>query len=471
MYPTSGDSRATLDKLGWSVGLVSTVGTMNHPVPLPLEAPDISFLTSGGSFVRRTVLPSGVRVLTEAMPGTHSTSIGYWVGVGSRDEREGQYGSTHFLEHLLFKGTAQRSALDIAVAFDSVGGEHNAATAKEYTCYYARVRDADVPMAVSVIGDMVTKSTLDTAAFDVERGVILEELAMAADDPADVAGEAFFASTFAGHALGRPIGGTPESIREVQRDEVMAHYAEHYEPNGIVVTAAGAVDHDAFCDLVAAVFADAASASPLARREAEPAADAAEARLRVVHRPTEQVSLLRGSQGLDLRDDRRPVLSVLNAVLGGGMSSRLFQEVRERRGLAYAVSSFAPAYLDNGAFGVYAGCAPDNVAGVIDIIDAEFRRMVDHGITEDELRRAKGQIEGALTLSLEDSDARMTRLGRAELGTGEFTDLTTALERVDHVTAADVLDLSRDLLTRPTVTAVVGDLEQERLAAAIGIGG
>ena len=444
---------------------------MNHPVPLPLEAPDTSFLTSGGAFVRRTVLPSGVRVLTEAMPGASSTSLGFWVGVGSRDERDGQYGSTHFLEHLLFKGTATRSALDIAISFDSVGGEHNAATAKEYTCYYSRVRDADVPRAVAVIGDMVTGSVLDPAAFDVERGVILEELAMAADDPADVAGEAFFAAAFDGHALGRPIGGTPESIRAVQRDEVLAHYREHYAPNGIVVTAAGAIDHDHFCDLVEAVFQGAPKAAPLARRTPEPVADPAVPKLSVVHRPTEQVSMLRGSQGLDLRDERRPVLSVLNAVLGGGMSSRLFQEVRERRGLAYAVSSFAPAYLDNGAFGVYAGCAPDNVAGVVEIIDAEFRRMVDDGITEDELRRAKGQIEGALTLSLEDSDARMTRLGRSELGTGEFTDLATALERVDRVTTDDVLALSRDLLTRPAITSVVGAVRQDELAAAIGIGG
>ncbi|OIH98909.1 MULTISPECIES: pitrilysin family protein [unclassified Curtobacterium] len=443
---------------------------MNQPVPLPLGAPDTSFLTSGGAFVRRTVLPSGVRVLSEAVPGAASTSIGFWVGVGSRDERDGQFGSTHFLEHLLFKGTETRSALDIAIAFDSVGGEHNAATAKEYTCYYARVRDTDVPMAIGVIGDMVTASVLDPDAFDVERGVILEELAMAADDPADVAGEAFFAAAFGGHPLGRPIGGTPDSIRAVGRDEVLSHYREHYAPNGIVVTAAGAVDHDRLCELVGQVFHDAPRADPLSRRTPQTVADPVQPKLSVVHRPTEQVSMLRGSQGLDLRDERRPALSVLNAVLGGGMSSRLFQEVRERRGLAYAVSSFAPAYLDNGAFGVYAGCAPDNVPGVIDIVDAEFRRMVDHGITADELRRAKGQIEGALTLSLEDSDARMTRLGRSELGTGEYTDLATALERVDRVTTDDVLELSRDLLTRPTITSVVGAVQQDELAAAIGIG-
>lgn len=444
---------------------------MSHPVPLPLEAPDTSFLTSGGAFVRRSVLPSGVRVLTEAVPGAASTSIGFWVGVGSRDEREGQFGSTHFLEHLLFKGTEGRSALDIAIAFDSVGGEHNAATAKEYTCYYARVRDADVPMAVQVIGDMVTGSVLDPEAFDIERGVILEELAMAADDPADVAGEAFFAAAFDGHPLGRPIGGTPDSIRAVQRDEVLAHYREHYAPNGIVVTAAGAVDHDRFCDLVASVFQHAERSAPLARRTPQPVADPAVPKLSVVHRPTEQVSMLRGSQGLDLRDERRPTLSVLNAVLGGGMSSRLFQEVRERRGLAYAVSSFAPAYLDNGAFGVYAGCAPDNVSGVVEIIDQEFARMVSDGISDDELRRAKGQIEGALTLSLEDSDARMTRLGRSELGTGEYTDLATALERVDRVTRADVQELAADLLTRPMITSVVGAVRQEDLETAISTGG
>ncbi|WJX99962.1 pitrilysin family protein [Curtobacterium sp. 458] len=444
---------------------------MSHPVPLPLEAPDTSFLTSGGAFVRRSVLPSGVRVLTEAVPGAASTSIGFWVGVGSRDEREGQFGSTHFLEHLLFKGTEGRSALDIAIAFDSVGGEHNAATAKEYTCYYARVRDADVPMAVQVIGDMVTGSVLDPEAFDIERGVILEELAMAADDPADVAGEAFFAAAFDGHPLGRPIGGTPDSIRAVQRDEVLAHYREHYAPNGIVVTAAGAVDHDRFRDLVASVFQHAERSAPLARRTPQPVADPAVPKLSVVHRPTEQVSMLRGSQGLDLRDERRPTLSVLNAVLGGGMSSRLFQEVRERRGLAYAVSSFAPAYLDNGAFGVYAGCAPDNVPGVVEIVDQEFARMVSDGISDDELRRAKGQIEGALTLSLEDSDARMTRLGRSELGTGEYTDLATALERVDRVTRADVQDLAADLLTRPMITSVVGAVRQEDLETAISTGG
>ncbi|WP_066522028.1 M16 family metallopeptidase [Curtobacterium ammoniigenes] len=443
---------------------------MSHPVPLPLDDPDASFATSGGTTVRRTVLPSGVRVLSEHVPAASSTSVGYWVGVGSRDEHEEQFGSTHFLEHLLFKGTAERSALDIAVAFDSVGGEHNAATAKEYTCYYARVRDVDVPMAIEVIGDMVTSSVLSTDAFDVERGVILEELAMAADDPADVAGEAFFAATFAGHPLGRPIGGTPETIRRTARSQVLSHYREHYIPNSIVVTAAGAVEHDRLCEQVAAVFGDAPDARPTPRRSALPAAEPVVSRLEVVARPTEQVSIVRGSQGLDLRDERRPVLSVLNAVLGGGMSSRLFQEVRERRGMAYAVSSFAPAYIDNGAFAIYAGCSPDNVAGLLAVIDDECRRMTDTGITESELARAKGQIEGALTLSLEDTDARMTRLGRAELGVGEFTDLETALGRVDRVTADDVLDLARDLLTRPVVTAVVGAVDRAGLTVVAKAG-
>lgn len=443
---------------------------MIHPVPLPLDDPEASFTTSGGSIVRRTVLPSGVRVLSEFVPAASSTSVGYWVGVGSRDEQDEQLGSTHFLEHLLFKGTTSRSALDIAVAFDSVGGEHNAATAKEYTCYYARVRDVDVPMAIDVIGDMVTSSTIAPDAFDIERGVILEELAMAADDPADVAGEAFFGATFADHPLGRPIGGTPDTIRRTARSQVLAHYHEHYVASAIVVTAAGAVDHDRLCEQVAAVFAPAPDARPVHRRGALPAAPPAEPRLEVVTRPTEQVSVIRGSQGLDLRDDRRPVLSVLNAVLGGGMSSRLFQEVRERRGMAYAVSSFAPAYIDNGAFAIYAGCSPDNVSGLLRVIDDECRRMADSGITEAELVRAKGQIEGALTLSLEDTDARMTRLGRAELGVGEFTDLSTALDRVDAVMTDDVLELARDLLTRPVVTAVVGAVDRANLDVAARAG-
>src|SRR3954470_19852659 len=216
---------------------------MNGAVQFPLDLAELSFTASGESLVRRTVLPSGVRILSEQMPGAASATIGFWVAVGSRDELPLTYGSTHFLEHLLFKGTTTRSALDIAVSFDEVGGEHNALTAKEYTCYYAKIRDRDLPMAVDVIADMLTSSLLDRDEFETERGVILEELAMADDDPADVTSERFFEAVLGDHPLGRPIGGNAETIGAVTRDAVWNHYRANYRAQDLVITVAGAVDH------------------------------------------------------------------------------------------------------------------------------------------------------------------------------------------------------------------------------------
>jgi predicted Zn-dependent peptidase len=217
---------------------------MNGAVPLPLDLSELSFTATGNCLVRRSVLPSGVRILSESVPGARSATIGYWVAVGSRDEEPLTFGSTHFLEHLLFKGTATRTALDIAIAFDAVGGEHNAMTAKEYTCYYAKVRDRDLPMAVEVLADMFTSSVIDPEEFETEREVILEELAMADDDPADVASERFFEAVLGEHPLGRPIGGNPQTIGAVSRDAVWNHYGVNYRPQDLVITVAGAVDHD-----------------------------------------------------------------------------------------------------------------------------------------------------------------------------------------------------------------------------------
>lgn len=218
---------------------------MNGAPQLPLDSPELSFTASGDSLVRRTVLPSGVRILSEQVPGSRSATIGYWVAVGSRDEHPETYGSTHFLEHLLFKGTPSRTALDIAISFDAVGGEHNAMTAKEYTCYYAKVQDKDVAMAVEVLTDMVTSSVLDPDEFENERGVILEELAMADDDPTDVASERLYEVVFGEHPLGRPIGGSPPTINAVSRDAVWDHYQQNYRAQDLVITVAGAVEHGA----------------------------------------------------------------------------------------------------------------------------------------------------------------------------------------------------------------------------------
>jgi predicted Zn-dependent peptidase len=452
----------------------------NGAVPLPLDVPELSIGDDAEGLVRRTILPSGVRVLTEHIPGSRSATIGYWVGAGSRDElgavdgMPSRHGSTHFLEHLLFKGTPTRTALDIAISFDSVGGEHNAVTSKEYTCYYAKVRDADLPMAVDVLSDMVTSSLLDPAEFETERGVILEELAMAEDDAGDLVGETLFAAVLAGHPLGRPVGGTPDAIRAVTRDAVWQHYLAGYRPNDLIVSAAGAVEHD---ELVRAVEASLrrsgwdldTPAAPRPRRSTTPWQAASIPPVTVVRKPTEQASVMVGMPGIVAGDDRRTTMAVLNSVFGGGMSSRLFQEIREKRGLAYSVYSYAASYSDAGLFSMYAGCTPGREGVVTELMLAELRRLADDGITADELARAHGQLSGSAALALEDSDTRMSRLGRAELTLGEFVDLDESVRRLNAVTRGDVQELARELVAAPFGIAAVGPLEAEAFAQAVSL--
>ncbi|MDY7543278.1 pitrilysin family protein [Cryobacterium sp. 5B3] len=445
---------------------------MNSAVEFPLTLAELSFKAAGESVVRRTVLPSGVRILSEHVPGSRSLTIGYWVAVGSRDEEPEHYGSTHFLEHLLFKGTATRSALDIAIAFDSVGGEHNAMTAKEYTCYYAKVRDRDLPMAVEVLTDMLTSSTIDPVEFETERGVILEELTMADDDPADVANERFFEAVMGKHPLGRPIGGNPDTIRAATPEAVLAHYRANYRPQDLVVTVAGAVDHDVLvADVTRALYRAGwdlnENASPVGRRNGQPAEIRQGSAVTVVRRPLEQANLLLGFPGLLATDDRRVTMSVLTSIFGGGMSSRLFQEVREKRGLAYSVYSFAPGYSDAGLFGMYAGCTPAKAGQVAELLLSELNRLAEYGVTADEMRRASGQLSGASALALEDSDTRMSRLGRAEITLGEFVDLDVALGRLARVTADDVQALAVELAAGPLSIAAVGALDEDVFAGIV----
>jgi len=447
---------------------------MNGAVKFPLDVPELSFRAAGDSLVRRTVLPSGVRILSERVPGSRSLTIGYWVAVGSRDELPGHFGSTHFLEHLLFKGTPTRTAFDIAISFDEVGGEHNAMTAKEYTCYFAKVQDRDLSMAVEVLTDMLTSSTLDADEFETERGVILEELAMADDDPADVANERFFEAVLGGHPLGRPIGGSPQTIRGATRSAVHEHYQANYRPQDLVVTVAGAVDHD---ELVAGVVRAlelagwdlSVPATPVVRRADVPATITQGQSVTIVHRPLEQANLLIGMPGILATDDRRVTMSVLNSIFGGGMSSRLFQEVREKRGLAYSVYSFAPGYSDAGLFGMYAGCSPAKVGQVAELLLSELRRLAEHGVTDEEMRRAAGQLSGASALALEDSDTRMSRLGRSEITLGEFSDLDEALRRLALVTAEDVRQLAAELVRGPVSIVAVGALAEDTFASIVPV--
>ena len=437
------------------------------PLPLKQNQPGDTLIhgADGGAVVRRSVLPGGVRVLTEEMPGQRSATIGFWVGVGSRDEAPGQHGSTHFLEHLLFKGTKRRTALEIASAFDEVGGESNAATAKESTCYFARVLDTDLPMAIDVIADMITGAILDPQEMEQERDVILEEIAMDSDDPTDVAHEHFVAAVLGTHPLGRPIGGTPEAILAVARDSVWDHYRRYYRPDELVITAAGGLDHDVVCRLVvdalrAAGWELESGAEPVQRRSTVPAEIVGTAGLHVVKRPVEQANIIVGCPTIVATDERRYVMSVLNAVLGGGMSSRLFQEVREKRGLVYSTYSFASSYADAGYFGMYAGCTPSKVRQVLHLLGEELDKLAKDGISEDELRKAVGQLCGGIVLALEDTGSRMSRLGRAELVSGEYQDIDETLRLIKSVTAGEVQVLARELAAAPRTVTVVGPFEE-----------
>jgi predicted Zn-dependent peptidase len=389
------------------------------------------------------------------------------------------------LEHLLFKGTARRTALDIATAFDQVGGEANAITSKEYTCYFARVLDTDVPMAADVLTDMITSATLSEDEMASERRVILEELAMHDDDPSEVVHERFAELVLGGHPLGRPIAGTPETIRDIPRDAVRQHYQTHYRPDGLVITAAGGVNHDQLCELVGTALADAGwecgpDAIPLPMRlqgvDADGAAPvgAGSGTIRTVSRQTEQAHLLLGGLGIVAADSRRFAMSVLGAVLGGGMSSRLFQEIRERRGLAYSVYSFASAYTDSGYAGMYAGCAPGAVPHVVELLEEQLQQLACDLISHEELSRAIGQLSGGMVLGMEDSGSRMARLGRAELVYGELLSIDEALARVAAVTRDDVRVLARELAGRPRSLAVVGPFTEDpvnSLPASVGSAG
>jgi predicted Zn-dependent peptidase len=421
--------------------------------------------SAGVGAVRRTVLPGGVRVVTEAMPAVRSVTVGVWVGVGSRDEGPQSAGASHFLEHLLFKGTARRSALDISASIEAVGGEINAFTTKEYTCYYARVLDSDLPLAADVITDVVSAALIRAQDVESERGVILEEIAMADDDPGDVVHDEFALALFGDTPLGRPIAGTADSVRSLTREQITEHYHLHYTGPNLVIAAAGNLDHDRVVHLVYEGFARSAAAShlslnaevaPLGPRRLATAAPFGAAETRLVNRKTEQAHVVFGVPGVHRTDGRRWALGVLAAVLGGGMSSRLFQEVREKRGLAYSVYSYASQYADTGCFGVYAGCQPKRLREVLELCRAEIAEVVEHGITRDELALGIGQLRGGLVLGLEDTGSRMSRIGKGELVYGEHLSVDAVIELISGVTLEEVRDVAGQLLTADPALAVIG---------------
>lgn len=413
-----------------------------------------------GSLVRRSVLTSGVRVITEKVPGVHSTSIGIWVDAGSRDEKGSHTGAAHYLEHLLFKGTTKRSALEISSAIESVGGDINAFTSKEHTCYYAKVLAVDLPLAIDVLCDVVTDAQLKSEDIEAERGVILEEIAMVDDDPSDLVHDQFARTLFGDTALGRPILGTAQTILGITRRSIVNFYSKFYQPESLVIAIAGNVDHARAVRLVEKAL----DASPnthhlgdkLQRRHnsAKPRIGALASSLDT--RKTEQAHVVMGTHGLIRGDDRRFTGAILSTVLGGGMSSRLFQSVREQRGLAYSVYAYSQSFRDSGIFGIYAGCIPIKLDQVLDVCQSELAQLVESGVTPIELQRAKGQVKGGTVLGQEDTGARMCRIAKAELYDEELLAVEDVLSHVDRVDAVSVNSLAQEFLSKPLAMSVIG---------------
>jgi predicted Zn-dependent peptidase len=407
---------------------------------------------------QRTTLDSGVTIVTERMAEVRSTSVGFWFDVGARDEPAQLAGTAHFLEHLLFKGTPTRTAKEIADTFDAVGGDINAFTGKEYTCYYSRVLDQDLPMALDVLSDMITNSTLDAEELESERKVILEEIAMHEDAPDELVHDLFYRSMWDGHPLGRPVLGFNSTIAAVTRDEVADYWHERYSPSNLVVAGAGNLEHQALVEQVGAIFNDPFGKRTLRADEApspNPGVD-------VHRRPTEQAHMILGMPGLPRGHDDRHALALLDAVLGGGMSSRLFQEIREKRGLAYAVYSYRSLFADAGTFAIYVGTTPQNADDVIGIVRAELDSILKDGITKAELERAKGHLKGSLVLASEDPGSRMTRLGKAQLTTGEILSIDELIDRIERLQMDDVRRVADMVIGSGTQrVTVVGPFDED----------
>jgi predicted Zn-dependent peptidase len=413
--------------------------------------------------LRRTTLPGGLRVVTEHLPAVRSASVGVWVGVGSRDEGVTVAGAAHFLEHLLFKSTPTRTAVDIAQAMDAVGGELNAFTAKEQTCYYAHVLDTDLELAVDLVADVVLNGRCAAEDVELERDVVLEEIAMRDDDPEDALGDLFLSALFGDHPIGRPVIGTAQSVSAMTRTQLHSFHVRRYTPERMVVAVAGNVDHDEVLALVREHF------RPHLVRGRQPAPPrktagrlTGEPTLALAKRAAEQTHLSLGVRTPGRGWEHRWALAVLNTALGGGLSSRLFQEVRESRGLAYSVYSSVDVFADSGALSVYAACLPERFPDVMQVTSDVLRSVARDGITEAECRIAKGSLRGGLVLGLEDSSSRMSRIGRSELNYGKHRSIEHTLQQIGDVTVEEVNAVATRLLGKRYGAAVVGPYASKR---------
>lgn len=405
----------------------------------------------GGTSLIKHELSNGLRVVTEKIPTCRSVSFGIWVKAGSRNEASDQNGITHFIEHMLFKGTDRYSAKDIAEVFDGIGGNVNAFTTKEYTCYYAKVLDEHLPIAVDVLSDMFFNSQMDKQELDKERNVILEEIAMYEDTPDDLVHDLLAKAAYGNHPLGMTILGTEANLQSMTSERLKAYMADHYTIENTVIAVAGNID-DSITELLEKHFGHfAATGAPFAYSEPSFIGDS------IFHaKKTEQNHICLSLPGCSLKDEQLYAMILLNNTIGGGMSSRLFQEIREKRGLAYSVYSYHSAHLDSGLFTLYTGTAPKQTEEVLKVSMDVIEEIIVHGMTDAELRKGKEQLKGSLILSLESTSARMNRLGKNELMIGKHYTLDETIARIEAVEMEHIRSLTKNLFSQPFSLAMVG---------------
>jgi predicted Zn-dependent peptidase len=391
---------------------------------------------------RKSVLPNGIRLVTERMPHVRSVAVGVWVETGSRHEPDGRGGISHLIEHLVFKGTATRTAEAIARTMDSVGGQMDAFTTKEHTCFYVQVLDDHLPLAVDLLTDILLRSLFDADELEREKSVVMQEIKMVEDTPDDLIHDLFAARVWEGHPLGRPILGTREAVTGFGRDQIVAHFGEHYIPPKIIIAVAGNVSHDRVVELFSAGF-NGFGRQVVDRTDEPPRMQPG---VNIVPKALEQVHLVMGFPGLSHTAPERYALFLLNDVIGGSMSSRLFQEIRERQGLAYSIHSGVQAFRDTGTLYVYAATDPANFSKVLKSTLKELRELKKHGISADELGRAKDHLKGSLMLSLESTSSRMNRLAKHEMHFGSYLTMNAMLESIDHVRHEEVQALVDEVL-------------------------
>jgi predicted Zn-dependent peptidase len=411
---------------------------------------------------RLTELDSGLRIVTEVMPSVRSAALGFFVGAGSRGETEAEAGLSHFLEHMLFRGTPRYGSTEIDQLFDGMGAELNAGTDKEGTTVYARMLDQHLPVAFDVMADMVWRPAFNDV--DPERQVVLEEIAMYEDDPQDIVFDVLGRAVYGEHPLGRPIIGRAPVIRDTPVEEIAAFHARRYRPGSIVIAAAGSVDHDQIVELATSTLElrDVDPAPPLL-----PAPDTPRSTLQFQRKDTEQVHVCLGAIGLPRHDDRRFALRVLDAIFGGLSSSRLFQAVREERGLAYSVYSFAGQFADTGQIGLYVGTRPDNLAAAMEVVGGELARMREEPATEEELHRARENVKARVVLAMESSAARMNRLGGSLLYDLPLLELDEIMARIDAVELSDLRELVGELWAPNRLSAAGIGPEEDAFRGAV----